>query len=529
MSISLICSGNPPPLREILRTALARSFTHSQVECVAFKEWEDAVIKLQSLALVIASAQDDWAEKILRSLEIPGSKILLLGRIPSGLASYFDLTTAPISDHLSESVACEKAPPYQYSQSKAVIRYREASPLGISSPIVERPCLRYDFMDEWNNLGYGAIRADGSIWSIAQLVQTNEENTLAHVEVEGRTVSSYAALWNTGHSSLLWFNRPVGPVDSQEWRLVERYFSSFSFPQALCLPVPSEIPAGFDAAVTMRLDCDEDIASAQDLFDFYQSERVPFSLALKTSLLSEQKHLPLLRAVVASGGSILSHSATHPSQWGGNYEVARTEASTSRATITQALGTEARLDYAVSPFHQNPLFAVKALADSGFAGFIGGIICNDPEYLLARGGEVLGGPHGFVHHSQQCMLHGECLLAQGDPLAIFKQSFEITRGGQALFGYLDHPFSDRYQYGWESAAHRIRSHQDFLHHIRSAGKVIFLSENQALDWLRFKSALSVERCGTQEWRFRSENTLCLGYNFMVEYGGDHFTLNSFAE
>src|SRR5690606_27172436 len=112
--------------------------------------------------------------------------------------------------------------------------------------------------------------------------------------------------------------------------------------------------------------------------------------------------------------------------------------------------------YAVSPFHQSPQYALEALCDVGYSGCIGGIIRNDPEFLLARGGELAGFPVGFIGHSQQCMLHGDCLLEAGDPLAIYKMAFDQALETRSLFGYLDHPFSERYQYGWvdeESRAH----------------------------------------------------------------------------
>ncbi len=50
------------------------------------------------------------------------------------------------------------------AQSSAVIRYHAHAGL-LGAGAWERPLERFDFMDEWNNMGYGAVRADGSIWS----------------------------------------------------------------------------------------------------------------------------------------------------------------------------------------------------------------------------------------------------------------------------------------------------------------------------------------------------------------------------
>lgn len=144
--------------------------------------------------------------------------------------------------------------------------------------------------------------------------------------------------------------------------------------------------------------------------------------------------------------------------------------------------------YAVSPFHQSPHYALEALADLGYAGCVGGIIRNDPEFLLARGGSLAGMPEGFVGHSQQCMLHGDCLLADGNPLSVFEQAFDLAYETRTLFGYLDHPFSERYQYGWSSEDARIAAHEYLIGYIRRrAQRPVFLNENAALDFLRAKS------------------------------------------
>jgi hypothetical protein len=144
--------------------------------------------------------------------------------------------------------------------------------------------------------------------------------------------------------------------------------------------------------------------------------------------------------------------------------------------------------YAVSPFHQTPHYALAGLADAGYAGCIGGIIRNDPEFLLARGGVLADMPRGFIGHSQQCMLHGDCMLAEGDPLAVFKAAFELAYETKTLFGYLDHPFSERYQYGWRTEAERIAAHEAFVSFIRSrAGRPLFVNEEVAMDFLLAKS------------------------------------------
>ena len=74
----------------------------------------------------------------------------------------------------------------------------------------------------------------------------------------------------------------------------------------------------------MRLDCDEDISSARDVFEWYHAENLPFSMAIKTCLPMTPGHLALLRDVNAAGGTLLSHSHTPPFDWGGSFESAQT-------------------------------------------------------------------------------------------------------------------------------------------------------------------------------------------------------------
>jgi hypothetical protein len=177
--------------------------------------------------------------------------------------------------------------------------------------------------------------------------------------------------------------------------------------------------------------------------------------------------------------------------------------------------------YAVSPFHQSPSYAMRGLADGGYQGCVGGIIRNDPEFLTARGGALAGVPAGFVGHSQQCMLHGECMLKEGDPLAIFKQAFDLAYATNTLFGYLDHPFSERYAYGWPDEASRIEAHEQFIAYIRSrAQQPLFMHEDAALDFIRFRSLTQIIE---EDGRFRvlTPSSKATPFRLGVEFRGAH--------
>jgi hypothetical protein len=179
--------------------------------------------------------------------------------------------------------------------------------------------------------------------------------------------------------------------------------------------------------------------------------------------------------------------------------------------------------YAVSPFHQNPTFVPAALARAGYCGFVGGTIACHPEYLMARGGIVPRGPEGFISHSQSCMLHGDCLLANGDPLRIYKEAFCIAKEAGQFFGYLDHPFSERYSYGWTDEMQRRQAHGDFLDFMmaqcnNSGAKLLFVNEATCLDFMLEKSEADIlfERATGS---FSISRTHAAGLPLSIGYGG----------
>jgi hypothetical protein len=244
-------------------------------------------------------------------------------------------------------------------------------------------------------------------------------------------------------------------------------------------------------------------------------------LAVHTQNLSRAEHHGILRELLAdkSQGAVLSHTATHAPNWGGSYGAALEEGRQSAALLKEVTGNPVR--YAVSPFHQSPPYAMRGLADAGYEGCIGGIIRNDPEFLTARGGALAGMPTGFIGHSQQCMLHGDCLLKAGDPLAIFKQAFDLAYETNTLFGYLDHPFSDRYAYGWPDEAVRIDAHEKFIAYMRSrTQRPLFMHEEAALDFLKFRSLTRVIEEGGV-FRILTPSGDAIPLTLGVEFRGAH--------
>lgn len=339
----------------------------------------------------------------------------------------------------------------------------------------EREFERYDFAREWNNLGYGRIvAAPGTPGSVAS---------------GGAPGDVFACVWNEPGRSVLWYNRNVGPIDGFDWRMVEDFFSEYrcrGSDALVTVPVLSEVPAGYSGAVTFRIDCDENIESGRPLFELYRDRGLPFSVAIKTDQKIDAGAVALMREILDAGGSVVSHSHTHAPDWGESQDKpgprsqgAKWEAETSRELLEKALGISVR--YAVSPFHQNPRRAVEGIRAGGIEAFVGGIICNDPEYLMARAGEVPFVP-GVISHSQQCMLHGDSYHQAGNRLDTYFAALDSALVTGTFFGYLDHPFSS-YQYGWKDEAERLKVHTQFLDRIASKPGIWFASLGESLDFL----------------------------------------------
>lgn len=530
--IKVVCPSSRLELSNILSAAFERSCGLGSVQNLSYSDLiksgllrsEESTSKYG--AIVFVSPPEEYSAQLISILKTLTVKVIIFGILPTSLAQFLNMRVESISDKVIKASACPPASVYGFSESAGFIKYIKGL-RGCSDILPLRALRRYDYSDEWNNLGFGAITSDGTMWSISACADIEPKNVIAYLMAHEEPLSAYCGLWDYSKASLFWFNREVGPIDSYEWRLIEIYISQYRFRDLPAWPVISEIPDGYEGAVTMRLDCDEDIESARSLYKAYKKWNIPFSLALHAAVLASPEHHHLPIEVAAEGGAILSHTLTHAPNWGGSKEDALREGLDSAAIIHQAI--EIIPKYAVSPFHQTPLYARLGLAQAGYAGCIGGIISNDPDYVMARGGRPPYSKPNFIGHTQQCMLHGDCLLRTGDPLAIYKQAFEQAFLSKTFFGYLDHPFSERYHYGWNNEEERINAHGQLIDYIRNRfNKVLFLNENDALDFIYFKSNIYIEQIDEalkiSPPTFQNETAL----NVLIEYGSKFYSVNSKA-
>lgn len=513
--IHILRDENDPVTTEIVVRAFQRSFSRGQVRASG-----DVTHLPARNGIVVAINPGKCAAAALRRLAGSGGKVILFGALCEAIADVAGVSIVTIDPSLGPAADCEPAPAREMRSSAAVLEYSDTT-LGRASQLRRRHFCRFDFTDEWNNLGYGRIGFGSDRWSIAQLAD-GFDISVAGVHVDGTSpIGAAVTLRDMPGGSVLWFARPVGPVDGQDWAIVEEFISSYRADELPVRPCLKGAPHGYGGAVSMRLDCDEDLASARSLFELYSDRRRPLSLAVATGRVHRNEDVALIADVLKAGGALLSHSVTHAPQWGGSGEAAEREARDSKGCL-ERLFPDVSIRYAVSPFHQNPSYVPGALARSGYDGFIAGSIACDPEYLMSRAGVPPFAPPNIVLHSQSCMLHGDCLLAEGaDPLAVFKEAFRLARGGGEFFGYLDHPFSDRYSYGWSSEQARLDAHSAYLSYLdEECGDepLLFVNEDACMRFIKEKSAVVIDfdeaSCG-----FAVSDVVAAGFPLAIRYRG----------
>ena len=475
-------------LTKLVCRSLANSLTGTAVEQVS----EGAIWLKNGIVVVIG---DDVSPEILSRIEL-ARKILWFGKVPvdAGRIGLKACSGLPSLEGADACPACTLAE--HHTESEGCIVYAEHSlNAGVAEPLRTRPFTRFDFTEEWNNLGFGRIRTDGGIWAVVGGFVPDGAAEMAglflHRGADAVYAGSYLTLFDTPKRSFLWCARPVGPVDSTEWTVIERFISDWRADELPCLPCLCGRAAGCAALATMRLDCDEDISSARDIFEWYHAEKLPFAMAVKTCLPMTPEHLALLHDVNAAGGTLLSHSHTHPFDWGGSFDLAKTEAETSRQWFRDNLPEAPVPELAVSPFHTNPSCALQGVEAAGFTGVVSGIIHNDPEYMLGRAG-IAPFTEKLVTISQQSMLHGDCYAQQHESVDVHVQALDIQRAARGIFGYLDHPFSERYQYGWLDKPQRLGAHGKLVEAIRARKDVWFWSQRQCFDFVQSLMRISLE-------------------------------------
>ena len=426
------------------------------------------------------------------------SKIIVLGEFSeqSELFKIFNCSRINIADYdLAELQSCDAASSLgEHTESLAFLKYHSHYLTSlIPDKLLRRPLCRFDFANEWNNFGFGRIRLDNNIWSASLGKRVDSEYELATVYfsiLSSRPLGTFLALRDYKEHSIFWCSRPVGLVDSVEWVIFETFLSTWR-PDLTCVPRLCQSPFGFRCITTMRLDCDEAVSTAEDLFHCYVRENIPLSLALKTNFDFNNKDMNFIKEVRRQGGSILSHSHSHLRNWGGTSSSSAHDFICSRDWFLNHLKCES--EYVVSPFHCNSVEVLLGLCAAGARGLISGIIANDPEFLMGRAGQLPFCQKGIVGSSQQCMLHGDCYHQANNSISVYRDAFNLQYAVGGIFGYLDHPFSERYTYGWLNSNERNSAHIELIKFMKHQEGVLFMNEIQLMNYLRFLNSICIEK------------------------------------
>lgn len=413
-------------------------------------------------------------------------KVVIFGRISSELAELIGLCSVPIVLESAKSeLIVNNTQPFNISEYR--VSYANHALL-ISVPYAHRHFARFDFMDEWNNLGYGRIAVGDGIWSLSQTLTANGATVLAEIVDGCGSVSVFASVTDFELASVLYINRPVGLVDGLDWGLVEQFLADYRAEELVCLPLISDLPKGCKAVASSRLDCDQSIINAQPLVNLYKNYGIDLSLAISTGIQISDDDVAFLKAFSGNGGCLVSHTVTHHYGWGRDYAHALEEAKQSKEWLETNLAL--KIPYAVSPFHSNPPYAIQALKDAGYEGFISGIIHNDPEYLCAVSGQVPFVDGDMVMHAQQCMMHGDCFHRYDNSIDPYVEAFDLHYRAGKMFGYLDHPFGG-YDYGWASEEERLQAHESLIQAMNQYEGVRWMTLEQILDFVKRKNEVNM--------------------------------------
>lgn len=432
---------------------------------------------------------NDSDEKLIKDLIQKNVKLIVFGKISGDLAKILGLNLIVDKVLENDNIVFDHSRSEDISNYKII--YDSTKPLAENNPLKERYFHRFDFTDEWNNLGYGKITTDDSIWGLSNIVENISTEVLSEVYYKKEKFSVFSSIKDFENSSVLYINREVGTIDGLDWNIVEGFLNSYRIETLPSLPLIADIPANYNAVVSARLDCDQSIINTKYLVELYKKYNIDLSLAVSTGIKIDQNDIDFLNDFFNNGGAVLSHTVNHLFDWGKNYEVVFNEAKSSKEWIENNINGLSELKYAVSPFHTNKPYSIQALNDVGYKGFISGIIHNDPEYMIATSGEVPFVKGDIVSHSQQCMLHGDCYHRIGNRLEIYKESFKNHFQSQKIFGYLDHPFGD-YDYGWYSEEERLKVHEEFINYINGFEGIKWMTCNEILDFVNDKKSIDIK-------------------------------------
>lgn len=473
---------NDHSLEDLIFSAFIRSFGLSQIN-----QLENPIQKKEGIHIFTECTSKNSYTNIKEILSGEKNKIILNGKLNESLKSLLQIDKIN-SDFLKEELIPANSLKPSLSISKLHYKKNCNYLKEFLKCITQRPIWRYDFDLEWNNHFYGNILNQNAMLDLSHYCRSDEKKYIAYIENKFSEKVPLISEFQIKNNIILWINRNLSVVDLPEWKIIEDFISCGYFSNFCCVPFLSEFSINEKGLITMRLDCDEDIESATEVFEIYKKNKLPISLAITTNqIVNNEMKYELPKKVINFGGTILNHSHTHPTNWGNTKDEIINEIKTSKRIIEESFGI--KNEFAVSPFHHLTWDALEILEEMGFKGVVAGISSSHHEFLTSRGG-LIDEKLNILFHSQQCMIHGDCLSPQRK-IDDYLYAFSLFSKLGFSTGFLDHPISPRYDYGWDSKNRQVNSHKKIIEFLLEE-QIKFVSQEEMFDRLKFKEILEVE-------------------------------------
>ena len=498
----------------LILESFKRSFSSSQINN------KNSFKKIFSGVHVFLECTSDNATSNLKELlKIKNSKIILNGKLNKWIQKLLNIKILGNKFPYDEPIPANSS---SYSISKRCLKFnykfKYLKPfLGL---LEERPIWRYDFELEWNNSFSGNINDKNEFLNLSHYCSNNNNNNVVYILNSNGDKVPLIAEFIINKNILIWVNRNLSLIDLPEWKIIEEFISNGYFNEYPCIPYVSEFSSIDNGFITMRLDCDEDIESARKIYSLYKQYDLPISLAITTNQLENKKSISSLpREVFDYGGTILNHSHSHPINWGGKKDMVYKEIELSTKLIKKAFNINT--EYAVSPFHHLTKEAIEVLNEQDYKGVVAGICSSHHDFLIIKGGSI-NEKLNIILHCQQCMLHGDC-LSSTRPIDDYLKNFSLFSKIGYSIGFLDHPISKRYDYGWNNHQRQIDTHKKIIEHLLSKN-IKFVNQREIFERLKAKDDLKIKKFETikeQIILIKNESK----FNLSISLGGKSYDCN----
>ena len=498
-------------IQSLICSSFRRSFGKSQINNFKnIKKKQSGIhIFLESIS---KNANIDFQELI----KLGGNKIILNGKLNDEIKEMLNIKILISNFDYEKPIPANSLKP---SISRAKINFNQN--LNYLIPFIkeikERPLWRYDFDVEWNNNFCGNISNENKILNLSHNCLLIKGKNVAFIKNSKNQNIPLISEFEINGNIIIWINRNLSLVDLPEWKIIEEFISNGYFRKYPCIPYLSEYSASENGLITMRLDCDEDIESARKIFEIYKKNGLPISLAITTNQIKENQFISSLpKEVIDYGGTILNHSHSHPINWGGSKDKIKKEIKTSNNIIKKTYGIQA--EYAVSPFHHLTWNALEVLNELDFKGVIAGISSSHHEFLIIKGG-LIDEKLDILLHSQQCMIHGDC-LTKIRTLDSYLNAFSSYSNLGFSTGYLDHPISTRYDYGWINFERQVKTHQQIIEYLLNKN-IKFIDQKELFERLAAKEKIqlkTINKNDSYSLEIKNESKHCLS----ISFGGKRF-------